>query len=80
MSTAQIHVTIRTDGSVAAETVGVSGPACLDYISVLEDLIAGRTVSSAFTADYAAASDDAASSDDAATDASRATVADGEAP
>jgi hypothetical protein len=52
VSGARIQVSIRPDGSVTAETIGVAGPACLDYIAVLEDLVAGTTVSSAFTADY----------------------------
>lgn len=48
----QIVVTVRPDGSVEAETQGITGPRCLDYIAVLEDLIAGTTAASAFTSDY----------------------------
>jgi hypothetical protein len=47
-----ITVVVAADGTVTAETHGVSGPACLDYIGVLEDLLDATTVSSAFTADY----------------------------
>lgn len=47
-----IVVTVAPDGSVTAETVGVLGPACLDTLSMLEDLLDAEAVSSAFTADY----------------------------
>lgn len=52
MNSAQIVVTVRADGTIEAETVGVTGEACLDYIRVIEDLIEGTTVSSQFTADF----------------------------
>ncbi|KOX05597.1 MULTISPECIES: DUF2997 domain-containing protein [Micromonospora] len=48
----QIVLTVATDGIVSAETRGVVGSGCLDYISVLEDLLDARTVESAYTADY----------------------------
>lgn len=48
----RIVVTVAGDGTVSAETVGVTGPACLDYIEVLEDLLDARTVHSAYTAEY----------------------------
>ncbi|MFF5181863.1 DUF2997 domain-containing protein [Micromonospora sp. NPDC000316] len=48
----QIVLTVASDGMVSAETRGVAGSGCLDYISVLEDLLDARTVESAYTADY----------------------------
>jgi hypothetical protein len=47
-----VTVVVAADGTVTAETRGVHGPGCLDYIAVLEDLLDATTVSSAFTADY----------------------------
>ncbi|MDG4785621.1 DUF2997 domain-containing protein [Micromonospora sp. WMMD1102] len=47
-----IVVTVATDGTVSAETVGLTGAACLDYIGILEDLLEARTVRSAYTAEY----------------------------
>lgn len=49
---AHIVVTVANDGTVRAETVGLTGPDCLDYITVLEDLLDARTVHSAYTAEY----------------------------
>lgn len=48
----RIVVTVGPDGLVSAETQGLLGPACLDYIAVLEDLLDATTVESAYTADY----------------------------
>jgi len=48
----RIIVTVNADGMVGAETVGIHGDKCLDYIAVLEDLIAGQVLNSAYTADY----------------------------
>ena len=50
--TARIVVTIDATGAVAAHTEGVYGDRCLDYIDVLEDLLAARTVQSSYTADH----------------------------
>ena len=49
----QLIVSLRPDGSVAAETVGMHGDECLSYVSALEDLLEATAVQSAFTADYA---------------------------
>jgi hypothetical protein len=48
----RIVVTVRDDGTVSAETVGVLGEGCLDYVAILEDLLAARAVESAYTADW----------------------------
>ncbi|WP_327006820.1 DUF2997 domain-containing protein [Dactylosporangium sp. NBC_01737] len=48
----RIIVTVSSDGQINAETEGLLGEACLDYIAVLEDLLAARTVESSYTADY----------------------------
>jgi hypothetical protein len=47
----RVVVTVNPDGSVSAETRGVLGEDCLDYVAVLEELLAARTVHSAYTAD-----------------------------
>ncbi|UNK72235.1 DUF2997 domain-containing protein [Microbacterium sp. H1-D42] len=49
----QLIVNLRPDGSVAAETLGMTGDECLAYISALEDLLDATTTSSSYTADYA---------------------------
>ena len=38
----RIVVTVSADGQISAETEGLLGDACLDYIAVLEDLLAAR--------------------------------------
>jgi len=48
------HLIVRVtpDGAVAAETQGIKGQPCLDYIQILEDLLDAETTSSAFTDEY----------------------------
>ncbi|MGW6173826.1 DUF2997 domain-containing protein [Arthrobacter sp. NPDC055138] len=53
MDQQQLIVTVGPDGSVAAETRNIFGADCLDYITVLEDLLEAETVSSSYTEDYA---------------------------
>ncbi len=48
----RIVITVTPDGLVSAETQGVLGERCLDYVAILEDLIEGQAVSSEYTADY----------------------------
>jgi len=54
VSKKQLIVSVRTDGTVHAETVGMYGEECLDYFAVLEDLLDAEVVSSTYTADYSA--------------------------
>lgn len=48
----RITIRVHADGQVSAETHDITGPKCMDYIAVLEDLLDAETVSSAFTDDY----------------------------
>jgi hypothetical protein len=50
----RIAVTINKDGTIKAETLGIKGKSCLDYVPVLEELLDAETLQSAFTADYQA--------------------------
>ena len=50
----RIAVTINRDGSIKAETLGILGKTCLDYVPLLEELLEAETVQSEFTADYRA--------------------------
>ncbi|HZI36691.1 MAG TPA: DUF2997 domain-containing protein [Acidimicrobiia bacterium] len=50
----RIAVTINRDGSIKAETLGIKGKTCLDYVPLLEELLEAETVQSEFTADYRA--------------------------
>jgi hypothetical protein len=52
--TKQLVVKLRADGSVDAETFGMNGAECLEYIEALEALLDAETVSSSFTEDYTA--------------------------
>lgn len=47
-----ITVRITADGMITAETHGITGPKCMDYIATLEDLLDATTQSSSFTTDY----------------------------
>ena len=48
----QIRVSVAADGTISAETLGFTGPSCLDQVAVLEDLLDAVTTSSEFTEDY----------------------------
>jgi len=50
----RIAITINRDGGIKAETLGIKGKNCLDYVPLLEELLDAETVQSAFTADYQA--------------------------
>ncbi|WP_437583469.1 DUF2997 domain-containing protein [Paramicrobacterium sp. CJ85] len=50
--TKKLIVSLKPDGTVAAETVGMHGSECLDYIAELENLLEAETVTSSFTDDY----------------------------
>ena len=52
MTLRRIAVTINADGSIKAETLGIKGKTCLDYVPLLEELLEAETIQSAFTADY----------------------------
>jgi hypothetical protein len=49
----QLIVQVRPDGSVHAETIGMYGDECLDYIAVLENMLDAETTTSSFTDAYA---------------------------
>lgn len=50
----KLVVRLRPNGTVDAETIGMSGAECLDYIGALEQLLDAETVSSQFTDAYTA--------------------------
>ena len=54
--TKQLVVRLKADGTVDAETFGMTGEECLGYITALEDLLDATTVESSFTSDYDAVS------------------------
>ncbi len=49
----QLIVNLRPDGSVAAETLGMTGDECLAYITALEDLLDATTTQSSYTEEHA---------------------------
>ena len=53
MTDKQLIVQVRPDGSVHAETLGMYGNECLDYIAVLENMLDAETTDSSFTEAYA---------------------------
>ncbi|WP_426506286.1 DUF2997 domain-containing protein [Dactylosporangium sp. McL0621] len=48
----RIVVTVAEDGTVSAETLGITGSKCLDYVEVLEDLLGAQTVHSEYTREF----------------------------
>lgn len=53
MTDKQLIVQVRPDGTVSAETLGMYGNECLDYIAVLENMLDAETTASSFTDAYA---------------------------
>ena len=53
MTDKQLIVQVRPDGTVHAETLGMYGNECLDYIAVLENMLEAETSASSFTDAYA---------------------------
>ena len=53
MTGKQLIVQVRPDGTVHAETIGMHGEECLDYIAVLENMLDAETTDSSFTDAYA---------------------------
>lgn len=50
--TKRIQIDIDSDGNIKAETFGIYGQKCMDYVSVLEDLLDAEAVQSNFNEDY----------------------------
>lgn len=48
----RLVVQIGLDGKIKAETIGIKGKECLDYIQLLEKLLDAETVDSEFTSEY----------------------------
>lgn len=53
MNQKRLLINVDPDGNIKAETLGIHGTKCLDYVSILEDLLDAQSVESKFTADYA---------------------------
>lgn len=56
MTSHELEITVRADGSIKATTHHVTGSGCLDYIAVLEDLLDAQTIDSAYTQDFVGSS------------------------
>jgi hypothetical protein len=52
MTQKRLQINVDSEGKIKAETLGIHGSKCLDYVSVLEDLLDAQSVESKFTADY----------------------------
>ncbi len=48
----QLKIRIFPDGKVQSETEGIKGKACLNYVSILEQLTGARAVDSDYTDEY----------------------------
>ncbi|MFV2046217.1 DUF2997 domain-containing protein [Metabacillus litoralis] len=52
MEDKQIKIKITEDGNIFAETVGIKGKECLQYIELLEELLDAESIDSGFTQEY----------------------------
>ncbi len=48
----QLLIQLKKNGTVEAETLGMYGQECLDYIALLEDLLEADVVDSTYTEAY----------------------------
>ncbi len=48
----QLKIRIRSNGTVEAETVGIKGRSCLDYVKVLEKMAGASAIESDYTSEY----------------------------
>ncbi len=48
----RIRIEIFSDGTIQAETQGIKGKKCLDYIKILDEILEAETVDSQHTPEY----------------------------
>lgn len=48
----KIQIRILKDGTIQAITNGIKGKKCVDYISLLENLLEAEATSSSYTSEY----------------------------
>lgn len=48
----RISIRIYSDGHVQAETQGIKGKRCTEYISVLEEILQAEAIESEYTSEY----------------------------
>lgn len=48
----KLIIKINKDGSINAETQGIKGSKCMDYIKVVENLLEAETVDSEYTKEF----------------------------
>jgi len=48
----RIKIEIFSDGTIQAETHGIKGKKCMDYIKILEEILEAETVDSDHTPEY----------------------------
>lgn len=48
----RVRVQIFPDGRIQAETHGIKGKKCTEYIRILEEILEAETVESEYTAEY----------------------------
>ncbi len=47
-----LKIKVRPNGLIEAETEGIKGKACLNYVKVIEELTGGYSVDSDYTPEY----------------------------
>jgi len=48
----RVKIEIGIDGKIKAETLGIKGKKCLDFIQILEQMLDAETVDSEYTEEY----------------------------
>lgn len=48
----RVKIEIGIDGKIKAETLGIKGKKCLDFIQTLEQMLDAQTIDSEYTKEY----------------------------
>ncbi|MBO1515415.1 DUF2997 domain-containing protein [Metabacillus bambusae] len=48
----RVRIEIGIDGKIKAETLGIKGKKCLEFIQILEQMLDAETIDSEYTSEY----------------------------
>jgi len=48
----KLKIRIKPDGTIEAETLGIKGQACTNYIKILEEMLDAKTMESTYTSEF----------------------------
>lgn len=52
LTSKQIKFRIARNGTVTAETIGIEGPSCIEWVPIIEQLLDAKVIDSTLTPEY----------------------------